>query len=38
VHATRPAHIFEFGDIVAAHRLMESGEARGKIVVVAPRS
>jgi NADPH:quinone reductase-like Zn-dependent oxidoreductase len=28
-----PAHVFDFGDIVAAHRLMESGQARGKIVV-----
>jgi NADPH:quinone reductase-like Zn-dependent oxidoreductase len=31
-----PAHVFEFGDIVHAHRLMESGNARGKIVVRAP--
>jgi NADPH:quinone reductase-like Zn-dependent oxidoreductase len=29
-----PAHVFEFDQIVAAHRLMESGAARGKIVVV----
>ena len=33
---TRPAHVFEFADIVAAHRLIESGEARGKIVVRGP--
>lgn len=32
----RPAHVFDFADIVAAHRLMESGEARGKIVVRGP--
>lgn len=32
----RPAHVFEFADIVAAHRLIESGEARGKIVVRGP--
>jgi NADPH:quinone reductase-like Zn-dependent oxidoreductase len=31
-----PAHVLEFGQIVEAHRLMESGNARGKIVVVAP--
>jgi NADPH:quinone reductase-like Zn-dependent oxidoreductase len=31
-----PAHAFAFDEIVAAHRLMESGEARGKIVVRAP--
>jgi NADPH2:quinone reductase len=29
----RPAHVYDVGDIVAAHRLMESGQARGKIVV-----
>jgi NADPH2:quinone reductase len=32
-----PAHVFEFEEIVEAHRLMESGAARGKIVVRAPR-
>jgi NADPH:quinone reductase-like Zn-dependent oxidoreductase len=37
-YATQPAHVFEFQDIVAAHRLMESGAARGKIVVLAPRA
>jgi NADPH:quinone reductase-like Zn-dependent oxidoreductase len=31
-----PAHLFEFEEIVEAHRLMESGNARGKIVVRAP--
>jgi len=31
-----PAHVFAFDEIVAAHGLMESGEARGKIVVQAP--
>jgi NADPH:quinone reductase-like Zn-dependent oxidoreductase len=31
-----PAHVFDFEHIVAAHRLMESGESRGKIVVRAP--
>ena len=29
----RPAHVFDFTDIVAAHQLMESGTARGKIVI-----
>jgi NADPH:quinone reductase-like Zn-dependent oxidoreductase len=32
-YRTTPAHVFDFGEIVSAHRLMESGEARGKIVV-----
>ncbi len=36
VYKASPAHVFEFDEIVAAHRLMESGEARGKIVVRAP--
>jgi len=31
-----PAHVFDFEQIVAAHRLMESGNARGKIVIVTP--
>jgi NADPH:quinone reductase-like Zn-dependent oxidoreductase len=31
-----PAHVFTFEQIVEAHRLMESGEARGKIVVSTP--
>lgn len=31
--ADAPAHVFRFDEIVAAHRLMESGAARGKIVV-----
>ena len=38
VYATRPARVFEFGEIVSADRLMESGEARGKTVVLAPPS
>jgi hypothetical protein len=29
-----PAHVFAFDEIVEAHRLMESGRALGKIVVV----
>jgi len=32
-YRARPAHVFDFEDIVAAHALMESGQARGKIVV-----
>jgi len=36
VYRTAPAHIFNFDQIVEAHRLLESGEARGKIVVRAP--
>jgi NADPH:quinone reductase-like Zn-dependent oxidoreductase len=31
-----PAHLFKFEQIVEAHRLIESGAARGKIVVAAP--
>jgi NADPH:quinone reductase-like Zn-dependent oxidoreductase len=31
-----PAHVFRFDQIVEAHRLMESGNARGKIVVLGP--
>jgi NADPH2:quinone reductase len=31
-----PAHIFRFEQIVEAHRLMESGSTRGKIVVSTP--
>jgi NADPH:quinone reductase-like Zn-dependent oxidoreductase len=31
-----PAHVYDFEQIVEAHRLMESGGARGKIVVRAP--
>ena len=30
-----PAHVFSFDEIVAAHRLLASGAARGKIVVRA---
>jgi NADPH:quinone reductase-like Zn-dependent oxidoreductase len=33
LYKAEPAHVFEFDQIVSAHRLMESGEARGKIVV-----
>jgi NADPH:quinone reductase-like Zn-dependent oxidoreductase len=35
-YRVEPAHVFDFGDIVLAHQLMESGNARGKIVVRAP--
>jgi len=37
-YRARPAHVFEFEDIVAAHALMESGQARGKIVVRGKRN
>jgi NADPH:quinone reductase-like Zn-dependent oxidoreductase len=30
----RPAHVFQFDQLAAAHRLLESGEADGRIVVV----
>jgi NADPH:quinone reductase-like Zn-dependent oxidoreductase len=33
IYRSAPAHVFEFEEIVEAHRLMESGQARGKIVV-----
>lgn len=36
VYRTAPAHVFELHQIVEAHRLIESGAARGKIVVRAP--
>jgi NADPH:quinone reductase-like Zn-dependent oxidoreductase len=36
VYKAAPAHVFDFSQIVEAHRLIESGNARGKIVVVAP--
>jgi NADPH:quinone reductase-like Zn-dependent oxidoreductase len=36
VYRAKPAHVFEFGQIVEAHRLMDAGEARGKMVVLAP--
>lgn len=36
VYACAPAHIFDFEQIVEAHRLMESGAALGKIVVRTP--
>lgn len=36
IYDTAPAHIFRFEQIVEAHRLIESGDARGKIVVLAP--
>lgn len=35
-YQTAPAHVFEFDQIVEAHRLMESGGARGKIVIRVP--
>ena len=37
MYRVAPAHVFAFEDIVEAHRLMESGAARGKIVVAGPR-
>jgi NADPH:quinone reductase-like Zn-dependent oxidoreductase len=36
VYRSAPAHMFRFEQIVEAHRLMESGAARGKIVVTTP--
>jgi NADPH2:quinone reductase len=36
LYRSAPAHVFDFEQIVDAHRLMESGGARGKIVVRAP--
>ncbi len=36
VYQCAPAHVFDFEQIVEAHRLMESGAALGKIVVRAP--
>jgi len=36
VLAPGPAHVFAFDEIVAAHCLLESGAARGKIVVRVP--
>jgi len=36
VYKTTPAHVFDFARIVEAHQLIESGNARGKIVVVTP--
>jgi NADPH:quinone reductase-like Zn-dependent oxidoreductase len=35
-YRSSPAHVFDFEQIVEAHRLMESGTARGKIVVRVP--
>jgi hypothetical protein len=35
-YRSAPAHVFGFHEIVDAHRLMESGKARGKIVVRTP--
>ena len=32
-YKAKPARVFAFEDIGSAHRLMESGEANGKIVV-----
>lgn len=32
--AAKPAHIFRFDDVQAAHRLLDSQKALGKIVVV----
>ena len=36
VYRAAPAHVFPFERIVEAHELMESGAARGKIVIRAP--
>src|SRR5579862_4537892 len=36
VYRATPAHVFDFNQCVEAHRLMESGQARGKIVVRTP--
>jgi NADPH:quinone reductase-like Zn-dependent oxidoreductase len=36
IYRSAPAHVFDFEQIVEAHRLMESGAARGKIVVRGP--
>ena len=33
VYKSAPAHVFDFEEVVEAHRLMESGMARGKIVI-----
>ena len=33
VYRASPARVFEFGDIREAHRLVESGQANGKVVV-----
>ncbi|POM25494.1 Phthiocerol synthesis polyketide synthase type I PpsC [Actinomadura rubteroloni] len=35
-YRARPARVFGFDEIVAAHRLMESGDALGKLVVTVP--
>jgi NADPH:quinone reductase-like Zn-dependent oxidoreductase len=32
-YRAKPARVFDFKDIQHAHRLMESGEAGGKIVI-----
>lgn len=31
---TKPSHVFSFDQIREAHRIMEAGEAGGKMVVV----
>ena len=33
VFSARPAQVFAFDEIVEAHRVMDSGEAGGKVVV-----
>jgi len=38
IYRARPAHVFDFEQIVDAHRLLESGQARGKIVVRGARA
>jgi NADPH:quinone reductase-like Zn-dependent oxidoreductase len=37
VYRAAPAHVFDFEQVVDAHRLVESGKARGKIVVRGAR-
>jgi len=32
-HKAKPARVFGFGEIVQAHRVMEQGQAVGKMVV-----
>ena len=33
-HRAEPSHVFRFEDIREAHRVMESNEANGKLVVI----
>jgi NADPH:quinone reductase len=36
VYQAKPARVFAFGEIAEAHRVMEAGQATGKLVVTAP--